>query len=189
MTRGELLALSDPESVAIDLEASSDPAVVVTLHGDLDAAAARDLETLLSRAGLLGQDLVVDLRRVEFIDAAIVGVLARSNSLLARRLRSLVLRDPSNAVRRVLHLCGLQGLVDDSGGNPLLALNVADHPSRFEGDRSREVDVRQQRPIVRDQQHRSPEGIECDLELFDRRQVEVIGWLVEHQQVGAGRHE
>jgi hypothetical protein len=52
-----------------------------------------------------------------------------------------------------------------------------------------DADVLEQRAVVGDEQHRAAERIERRLELLDRRQVEVVRRLVEHQAVRAGRHE
>jgi hypothetical protein len=59
-----------------------------------------------------GADLVVDLSRVEFMDAATIGVIVWARELLRARSRSLVVRSPSTCARRVLELCELSDLVD-----------------------------------------------------------------------------
>ena len=56
-------------------------------------------------------------------------------------------------------------------------------------DAAGEADVVEQRAVVGDEQHRAAERVERRLELLDRRQVEVVGRLVEHEAVGAVRHQ
>ncbi len=41
-------------------------------------------------------------------------------------------------------------------------------------------------PVVRDEQHRAREGLECGLERLAALEVEVVRRLVEHEEVRAG---
>lgn len=70
-------------------------------------------------------DVVMDLRRVEFMDAATVGVIAWARVLLRARGQALTVRAPSPCVRRVLELCDLSDLIE----GPAVGLS----PARTEG--------------------------------------------------------
>jgi anti-anti-sigma regulatory factor len=52
-------------------------------------------------------DVVLDLSEVEFIDAAIVGVIVRAREFLGMRSRRLTLRSPSACASHVMKLCGV----------------------------------------------------------------------------------
>jgi anti-anti-sigma factor len=55
---------------------------------------------------------VVDLHRVEFMDASTIGVITWARELLRARSRALTVRGPSPSARRVLGLCDLSDLVE-----------------------------------------------------------------------------
>jgi anti-anti-sigma factor len=85
----------------------------VRLRGDYDISTVAALSETLARAiALADADVVVDLSRVRFMDAATIGVIVRARSGLRLRSRSLTLRSPSPCARRVLDLCGLTYLLD-----------------------------------------------------------------------------
>jgi anti-anti-sigma factor len=89
------------------------PDVVVCFRGDQDLATVAELSGITAQAITLGEgDLVVDLSRIEFMDASTVGVLSWARELLGVRSRSLVVRSPSTCARRVLELCDLSDLID-----------------------------------------------------------------------------
>ena len=99
--------------MSVTMSRRGPPDLVVHLRGEHDVATVTELSATLARAIALGQaDLVVDLSRVDFMGAATVGVLTWARELLLVRSRSLVLRAPSSTARRVLELCGLDGLVE-----------------------------------------------------------------------------
>jgi anti-anti-sigma factor len=104
---------------------------VVWLSGEYDIAALTVLaEGLASAIALDDADLVVDLTELQFIDAAIVGLLVRTRNFLRPRFRKLTLRNPPRCAQRILDICGLAGLIDavpiDAGqgvGSPAAALS------------------------------------------------------------------
>jgi anti-anti-sigma factor len=59
-------------------------------------------------------DVVVDLKRVTFIDASVIGALLDGREALARQSRRFALRSPSMCAMHVLTLCGLTGLVESA---------------------------------------------------------------------------
>lgn len=84
---------------------------LVTVRGELDIAGAGPLHQCLSR--LDGRHVVVDARRLAFIDAAGMSALVIAHGRAVRRGRSLVVRRARGEVRRVLDLAGLAHLLDD----------------------------------------------------------------------------
>jgi anti-sigma B factor antagonist len=90
-----------------------DTRLIVSLRGDQDLSTAASLAAVLVGATAESDgDVVVDLSRVEFIDAAIVTVLVRGRNALRLQSRDLTLRAPQAHARRVLDLCGLRVLID-----------------------------------------------------------------------------
>jgi anti-anti-sigma factor len=86
---------------------------VVWLSGEYDIATLTVLAKGLARAIALDDaDVVVDLTELQFIDAAIIGLLIRTRNFLRSRSRNLTLRNPPRFVQRILDICGLAGLVD-----------------------------------------------------------------------------
>ena len=86
------------------LDGEHDIATVSRLAGNLATAIASD-----------DTDLVVDMSGVEFIGAASISVMLRGQILLHARSRELTVRDPSRCARRVIDICGLEGLIDPTG--------------------------------------------------------------------------
>jgi anti-anti-sigma factor len=85
----------------------------VWLRGEHDVSTVPALSETLARALTLDDaDVVVDLSEVQFMGAATVGVIIRARDFLRLRSRSLVLRSPSECVRRMLEVCGHADLLD-----------------------------------------------------------------------------
>jgi anti-anti-sigma factor len=86
---------------------------VLVLRGEADLAARALVSDALSRViGSHTGDVVVDLAEVEFIDTAIVRVLADAQRFLDHHGRALTIRSPSRLATRVLNLFGLTDLVE-----------------------------------------------------------------------------
>jgi len=86
---------------------------VLWLGGEHDIATKDVLAATIAEAIALDEPaVVIDLSGVHFISAATIGVIVGAKKVLARRGRSLVLRDPPPFVRRVFGACGLSGLLD-----------------------------------------------------------------------------
>ncbi|WP_051814740.1 STAS domain-containing protein [Streptomyces iakyrus] len=92
---------------------------VVTLRGEIDLLTAPALRAHLdSLTAGPGPDLVLDLRRVSFIDCSGLGVLCRArNRVLARHGRLRLVTD-SVFLRRVLWHAGLAGVFEVLPGLP-----------------------------------------------------------------------
>ena len=102
----------DTECVTITLP---EPGRVVALAGSLDVHAAADVRLALADAVEQGDgDLVVDLAALEAIDATGLGVLVGAHRRAGRTGRSLVLRDVTPAVGRVLLLTRLDRVLRTS---------------------------------------------------------------------------
>ena len=82
--------------------------MVAAIGGELDMDATFRLEPELERvAGAAGvRELVLDLRDVEFIDSAGVGLLLATHERLRASEIGFRLANPSHAVRRILELTG-----------------------------------------------------------------------------------
>lgn len=80
----------------------------VVVSGELDVLTAPRLRSVLRRcAEHGGADVVIDLGRLEFLDARGLSVLVESRRLLGERQRCLTIDSLSGPARRVLDLTGL----------------------------------------------------------------------------------
>lgn len=87
--------------------------VVVQVCGEQDQSNVPELRGALALAADDDPDtLVVDLASATFISAALIGAVAVASDGLQRRGARLRVRSPSCVARRVLHLCGLDALVE-----------------------------------------------------------------------------
>lgn len=94
----------------------------ICLSGEHDAFNADAFSVALARAMATSEaDVVVELRDVEFMAVATVGVILRARAVLRLQSRSVVLRSPSPCAERVLTLCGAADLIERdpaAGGGP-----------------------------------------------------------------------
>jgi len=97
------------ESVAFELRQELDgERGVLTLAGELDTAAARDVDKAVDE--LLGKGagtLVIDLEQVSFIDSSGLRSLIRARQQLGGD-DAVQLRRPQQATRRLLEITGLE---------------------------------------------------------------------------------
>lgn len=90
-------------------------ACVVSLTGELDAHTATTLRALLATQLLTGPgNLVLDLSGLTFIDSAGLATLIAADKGVRRAGRHLVLAAPGAAVRKVLHLTGIDAVLTTS---------------------------------------------------------------------------
>jgi anti-sigma B factor antagonist len=82
---------------------------VVVVAGDVDLATAPVLAGTIREAIASGSPVVVDLGAVNFIDAAGIGVMAEAADEARADGTVVVLRRPSQAVRRVMDIVALNG--------------------------------------------------------------------------------
>jgi anti-sigma B factor antagonist len=81
----------------------------LALSGRLDGSSVREVRESVERLiAATDGDVVVDLTRVDVIDAVGLGMLAAAHRRLEREGRHLVLRGCAGNVRRVLAVTGLR---------------------------------------------------------------------------------
>lgn len=82
----------------------------VVAVGELDLSTATEVKAELFRAvSEADRDVEVDLSEVVFIDASGIGALVEAAKRARVSGQRLILRRPSEAVTRVIELCGLDG--------------------------------------------------------------------------------
>lgn len=102
------MSRSEPASISVSRRAASScpEPTVVWLRGEYDIATNAALgPTLVGAADRDGNDLLVDLSGVTFMDASTVGAIIDSANRLRVRSHALEIRDPSPLARRVLEMC------------------------------------------------------------------------------------
>jgi anti-sigma B factor antagonist len=102
-------------SISADERAGS---VHLTLRGELDLATAPELEQLVTEHLDTGDEVVVDLRGLEFMDSSGIRVLVAAHARAARvGTRLVIVRPPTGSpVAKIVEVSGLDGelnLVDD----------------------------------------------------------------------------
>jgi len=86
-------------------------AVVVRVDGEVDLATAPALWAALERALADGDQLVLDLSAVTFIDSTGLSVLLRAYQVLGAT-GTLKVRGPNVQARRLFELAGVESLID-----------------------------------------------------------------------------
>jgi anti-sigma B factor antagonist len=106
-----------PDDFSISAE-DRDGRAHLSLRGELDLATAPELEELLNSRVDSGQEVVVDLRGLEFMDSSGIRVLVAAHARAGRTGgRLVVVRPrPNSAVAKIVEISGLDGeltIVDD----------------------------------------------------------------------------
>ena len=106
-----------PDAFSISADDRDRPAHL-TLRGELDLATAPELEELVNARVDAGQEVVVDLRDLEFMDSSGIRVLVAAHARAGRTgTRVIVVRpEPGSAVAKIVDVSGLDGelnIVDD----------------------------------------------------------------------------
>ena len=90
------------------LETAVGPVPTVAPVGALDLATSRGLQTRLAElAGETGQDAILDLSGVTFIDSVGLGVVLKAASRFHRQGKRLLLVAPSGPVSRIFDFAGV----------------------------------------------------------------------------------
>ncbi|HUP73266.1 MAG TPA: STAS domain-containing protein [Acidimicrobiales bacterium] len=114
-TEAALLGVVRPQIVTSSTVGDGE-SIVVQLWGDQDsstvAAVAAELAPAVAHKGA---NVVVDLREVQFINAATVRVLAAAGDFLVAQSRTFALRSPPRCAQRILDICGLRELCEPEG--------------------------------------------------------------------------
>ena len=114
----ERLATDDASPALVLDHRSEGDAVVVSLVGEVDHATAADL--LAYASSVVGEGparLVLDCEGLTFMDSSGLRVLVALQTDLARE-RGLVIRNGSTTVLRILHVTGLEGVVEIEPAQP-----------------------------------------------------------------------
>jgi anti-sigma B factor antagonist len=106
-----------PDDFSISV-ADRDGRAHLSLRGELDLATAPELEELLNARVDAGQEVVVDLRDLEFMDSSGIRVLVAAHARAGRTgTRVIVVRPTADsAVAKIVEVSGLDGelnIVDD----------------------------------------------------------------------------
>lgn len=82
---------------------------VVVVSGEIDLASAAKVEAAIE--GFSAQSVVLDLRKVEFMDSMGIGVLVRTSKKLGEEARAMSIVCAAGQVRRVLTVSGLDAMI------------------------------------------------------------------------------
>jgi anti-sigma B factor antagonist len=103
--------LDEDEAAEIVVHTRVDAATgvpIVSVSGELDSSNAASLEAAVAPvAAAHTERLVFDLSALRFMDSAGIAVLVG----VAAKVKAVQLREPSDAVRRVIELTGLTGVL------------------------------------------------------------------------------
>ncbi|HEX8085656.1 MAG TPA: STAS domain-containing protein [Solirubrobacteraceae bacterium] len=90
------------------LDAATGPVPTIAPTGALDLATSRGLQTRLAElAGESGQEAILDLSGVSFIDSVGLGVVLKAASRFHRQAKRLFIVAPPGPVHRILDFAGV----------------------------------------------------------------------------------
>jgi anti-anti-sigma factor len=98
--------------IAIDEATDAQGRKVLVAVGDVDLQTAPELRRYIERAAEPGEDLVIDLRQVTFIDSPGLGTLIHCDRVRRERGGRLVLKDPSGPVRDLFDMVRLADVLE-----------------------------------------------------------------------------
>jgi anti-anti-sigma factor len=103
----------DPTGFSISTS-DRDGCAVVVIRGELDLATAPDLQAVLTERLDAGQDVVVDLRELAFMDSTGLRVLVASHARVEdSEQKFLIVRPPPDAaIARILAIAGVESVLD-----------------------------------------------------------------------------
>lgn len=101
------MADTGPTGFSISSEVDGDSRRQFVVRGELDLATAPELEEALVSAIEAGDEVVLDLRELEFMDSSGVRVLVVAHTRGAGRF-SLIAADPKSPVTKILAISGLE---------------------------------------------------------------------------------
>lgn len=91
-----------------DLDVAGASVPTIAPAGALDLATSRDLQTRLAElAGETGQDAILDLSGVSFIDSVGLGVVLKAASRFHRQGKRLLIVAPEGPVHRIFEFAGV----------------------------------------------------------------------------------
>ena len=103
----------DPTGFSISIS-DRDGRAVVVIRGELDLATAPELESAIQGRLDEGQDVVVDLRELEFMDSTGLRVLVSAHARVeGTEQRFLIVRPlPGAPIERILAVAGVEQVLD-----------------------------------------------------------------------------
>ncbi|HEY0362286.1 MAG TPA: STAS domain-containing protein [Solirubrobacteraceae bacterium] len=103
----------DPAGFSISIS-DRDGRAVVVIRGELDLATAPDLEAAIQGRLDDGQDVVVDLRELDFMDSTGLRVLVAAHARVeGTEQHFLIVRPlPGAAIERILAVAGVEQVLD-----------------------------------------------------------------------------
>jgi anti-sigma B factor antagonist len=103
----------DPTGFSISTS-DCDGRSVVVIRGELDLATAPDLEAALTERLDAGQDVVVDLRELAFMDSTGLRVLVSAHARVEGSTQSvrIVRPRPDAPIARILAIAGVESVLD-----------------------------------------------------------------------------
>ena len=103
----------DPTGFSISIS-DRDGRAVVVIRGELDLATAPELEAAIQGRLDEGQDVVVDLRELEFMDSTGLRVLVSAHARVeGTEQRFLIVRPlPGAPIERILAVAGVEQVLD-----------------------------------------------------------------------------
>jgi anti-anti-sigma factor len=104
-----LVVTEDHFAAIVELDGD---ATVIHVKGEIDIATCARLRDVIEPHLGPAQSIVLDLSQVAFMDSSCLSVLVQAKGRLTADGGSLVLRNPSDAARRVLTVARAQGLID-----------------------------------------------------------------------------
>jgi len=103
---------SSHHNIDIDIATDDRGRKVLIARGDVDLQTAPVLRRQIERAAEPGEDLVIDLRQVTFIDSPGLGTLIHCDRIRRERGGHLVLKDPSGPVRELFDVVRLADVIE-----------------------------------------------------------------------------
>jgi anti-anti-sigma factor len=110
----------DPEWVIFDARIERGPQdLVVVVRGEIDLASVETFSAVVDNALLETSRLVIDFSATTFLDSTGLSVLVAAHRRLGQEREAIVLRSPSDFVRRALLVSGVEDLVtiEDTSGS------------------------------------------------------------------------
>lgn len=104
-------AENGPSGVIFEAHIERVPELVVRVSGEIDLATVDTFSAVIDEALLETSRLIVDFSATTFLDSTGLSVLVAAHRQLGQNRRALVLRAPSDVVRRALAVSGVDDLV------------------------------------------------------------------------------
>jgi anti-anti-sigma factor len=101
----------DPNVVPFEARIERGRELVVIVRGEIDLASVAAFSAVVDQVLLESSRLVVDLADTTFLDSTGLSVLVAAHRQLGQDPSAIVLRSPSDAVRRTLMVSGVEELV------------------------------------------------------------------------------